>query len=174
MGTRTPVLASDGADLAAAVQSILEMGGASTLAEAIADAFDGATLAVEVSGAYFALTMRQPGLLRALAMDEVSDGTLRYLLLATALLSPRPPALMILNEPETSLHTDLLPPLARLISRAALRSQIVVVSHARRLVDALAASDAVRTITLVKTLGETRVEETAGELSGPPWTWPTR
>ena len=37
---------------------------------------------------------------------------------------------MILNEPETSLHPDLLPPLGRLIAQAAKRSQIVVVSHA--------------------------------------------
>jgi predicted ATPase len=35
-----------------------------------------------------------------------------------ALLSPRPPALMILNEPETSPHPDLLPSLARLIVQA--------------------------------------------------------
>ena len=54
--------------------------------------------------------------------SELSDGTLRYLLLVAALLSPRPPALMILNEPETSLHPDLLPPLARLIVQASKRS----------------------------------------------------
>jgi predicted ATPase len=58
------------------------------------------------------------GLPRPLKTSELSDGTLRYLLLVAALLSPRPPALMILNEPETSLHPDLLPPLARLIAQA--------------------------------------------------------
>ena len=63
--------------------------------------------------------MRQHGLLRPLKASELSDGTLRYLLLVAALLSPRPPTLMILNEPETSLHPDLLPPLARLIEQAA-------------------------------------------------------
>jgi predicted ATPase len=60
-------------------------------------------------------SLRQHGLLRPLKASELSDGTLRYLLLVAALLSPRPPTLMILNEPETSLHPDLLPPLARLI-----------------------------------------------------------
>jgi predicted ATPase len=50
------------------------------------------------------------GLLRPLKASELSDGTLRYLLLVAALLSPRPPALMILNEPETGLLPDLLPP----------------------------------------------------------------
>jgi len=53
------------------------------------------------------------GLLRSLKAAELSDGTLRYFLLISALLSPRPPTLMILNEPETSLHQDLLAPLAR-------------------------------------------------------------
>jgi len=48
-----------------------------------------------------------------------------YLLWIAALLTPRPPALMVLNEPETSLHPDLLPALARLIARAAER----LISH---------------------------------------------
>ena len=51
----------------------------------------------------FTLAMRQSGLLRPLAAEELSDGTLRYLLLVAALLSPRPPQLLVLNEPETSL-----------------------------------------------------------------------
>ncbi len=52
----------------------------------------------------FEVTLRQPGLLRPLRAAELSDGTLRYLLLAAALLTPRPPELLVLNEPETSLH----------------------------------------------------------------------
>ncbi len=43
-------------------------------------------------------------LLRPLSMAELSDGTLRFLLLAAALHTPRPPPLLVLNEPETSLH----------------------------------------------------------------------
>ena len=81
--------------------------------------------------------MRQHGLLRPLKAAELSDGTLRYLLWIAALLSPRPPALMVLNEPETSLHPDLLPALARLIARAARDTQVVVVTHAPALIDAL-------------------------------------
>ena len=73
-------------------------------------------------GGYFEIEMRQHGLLRSLDAAELSDGTLRYLLLVAALLSPRPPPLMILNEPETSLHPDLLPPLARLIAKASRQS----------------------------------------------------
>ena len=88
-------------------------------------------------GGYFEIEMRQHGLLRSLGAAELSDGTLRYLLLVAALLSPRPPPLMILNEPETSLHPDLLPALARLIAEASRQSQIIVVSHAAPLVSAL-------------------------------------
>lgn len=134
VGTYTPVLSGDGADIGAAVQTIIEIGDADTLAEAVADAFDGATLSV---GQRFEVEMHQHGLLRPLAAAELSDGTLRYLLLAAALLSPRPPELMILSEPEASLHPDLLAPLARLMLKAAERCQLVVVSHAQPLVEVL-------------------------------------
>ena len=46
---------------------------------------------------------------------EPSDGTLRHILLAAALLSPRPPELIVLNEAEASLHPELPGPLARLV-----------------------------------------------------------
>ena len=77
---------------------------------------------------------------------------------------------MILNEPETSLHPDLLPPLGRLIAQAAKRSQIVVVSHALALVSELAAASDARQIVLDKQLGETLVQ---GD-ERPAWTWPPR
>jgi len=101
--------------------------------------------------------MEQHGLLRPLGAAELSDGTLRYLLWIAALLTARPPALMVLNEPETSLHPDLLPALARLIARAAKRSQIVVVTHALRLITALTEQEGCNSITLEKTFGETTI-----------------
>jgi predicted ATPase len=170
VGTYTPVLAGDGSDLAAAVQTIREIGTAEALDEAIADAFPGAHVEVSSTDGYFELEMHQHGLLRPLKVPELSDGTLRYLLLVAALLSPRPPALMVLNEPETSLHPDLLPPLARLIAQASKRSQIIVVSHAETLVTALDAQGDSSQIVLDKELGETVVRD--GE--PPHWTWPTR
>lgn len=166
VGTYTPVLANDGSDLGAAIQTIIEIGDLDALSTAIADAFDGATLAV---GARFEVEMRQHGLLRPLVAAELSDGTLRYILLAAALLSPRPPELMILNEPEASLHPDLLGPLARLLARAAERCQIIVVSHAAALVDALADRAATK-LHLIKRLGETIVVDA----DPPAWSWPSR
>ncbi len=170
IGTYTPVLNHDGSDLAAAVQTIREIGSDAELDAAIADAFPGAGVEIAMTDGYFELEMQQHGLLRPLKAAELSDGTLRYLLLIAALLSPRPPDLMILNEPETSLHPDLLPPLARLIAQAAQRSQIVVVSHAVALVSALAATAQARQSVLEKQLGETVVQ---GD-ERPAWTWPTR
>ncbi len=151
-------------------ETVREIGSNAELGGAIADAFPGAGIEIVNADGYFELEMRQAGLLRPLKAAELSDGTLRYLLLIAALLSPRPPSLMILNEPETSLHPDLLPPLARLIAQASKRSQIVVVSHAAALVSALDAAAEVRRIVLEKQLGETLVpgDET------PAWTWPSR
>jgi predicted ATPase len=101
---------------------------------------------------------------------ELSDGTLRYLLLIAALLSPRPPDLMILNEPETSLHPDLLAPLGRLIAQAARRTQVIVVSHAAPLVSALEEDPQAQQIVLEKQLGETLIQPD----ERPSWAWPTR
>ena len=170
VGTRTGVLSGDGADLAAAIQTIREVGDARALDAAIDDAFPGAELALTDRDGLFELGMRQPGLLRPLAMAELSEGTLRFLLLVAALLTPRPPPLMVLNEPEASLHPDLIAPLARLIAAAAVRSQVVVVSHAAALVAALAAAPQARSIVLEKQFGETVVD-------GEPalgWKWPKR
>jgi predicted ATPase len=171
IGTYTPVLASDGTDLAAAVQTILEIGNPEELHQCVDDAFPGARLEIDASpGGYFELHMRQHGILRPLKTAELSDGTLRYLLLVAALLSPRPPELMILNEPEASLHPDLLPSLARLMSRAAKRSQIVLVSHAPALVAALEEDADVKRVTLEKSFGETQTAEE----NDARWSWPSR
>jgi predicted ATPase len=170
VGTYAPVLAGDGADVAAALQTIAEIGDVRGLTDAIGDAFPGARLEVRVGDGYFELEMYQHGLLRPLRAAELSDGTLRYLLLVAALLSPRPPELMVLNEPETSLHPDLLEPLARLIRKAAERSQIIVVSHARDLVTALSQEISAMQVHLEKQLGETIV---MGDIA-PTWKWPIR
>ncbi|TGD98116.1 DUF2813 domain-containing protein [Methylobacterium nonmethylotrophicum] len=169
IGTRTPVLAGDGADVAAAIRTIIEIGDRDALEETIAEAFPGSTLSAASSDGSFSLELRQHGLLRPLRGAELSDGTLRYILLAAALLSPRPPDLMVLNEPETSLHADLLAPLAGLIARASETTQVLVVSHAAALVAALERQGAAR-VTLEKRLGETL----APDHDPPSWSWPKR
>lgn len=78
-------------DLAAALQTILEIGDAERLHEAVEVAFPGSRVEVINRSGWFELTFYQPGLLRPLASAELSDGTLRYLLWVAALLTPRPP-----------------------------------------------------------------------------------
>ena len=172
LGTRTPVLHHDGRDLAAALQTIREIGDPEALQAAISDAFPGATLNIALlQGGRFAIEFYQEGLLRPLSAAELSDGTLRYLLLVAALLTPRPPTLMVLNEPETSLHPDLLPALARLIIRASEQCQVWVVSHARRLISALQQDPECNCIVLEKDFGQTGI---VGQrmLDEPVWYWP--
>ncbi|HVD53790.1 MAG TPA: AAA family ATPase [Propionibacteriaceae bacterium] len=172
IGTRTPVLDGEGRDLAAALQTIIEIGDSDALHGTIEDAFPGSQLQVVEARGRFDLELRAHGLLRPLSAAELSDGTLRYLLLVAALLSPRPPSLMVLNEPETSLHADLLPALARLIARASEHTQIVVVTHAQELVEALTTIGA-QPLCLVKDLGATMLEGVA-PLEQPPWNWGSR
>jgi predicted ATPase len=173
VATRTPVLAPDGRDLAAALETIREIGDGPSLASAIDDAFPGATAFSSGVDGRLKLEFKQPGLLRTLSAAELSDGTIRYLLWAAALMTPRPPPLMVLNEPETSLHPDLLPALGRLIRRAAENTQVWVVSHASRLVAALKEDPDCNAIELDKTLGES-VIASQGSLEDPIWKWPER
>ena len=156
-----------------ALQTILEIGDASTLANAIGDAFPGSELEVRGTDGGLSVFLHQHGLLRPLSAAELSDGTLRYLLWAAALLTPRPPRLMILNEPESSLHPDLLPALARLIGVAAKNTQIWVVSHASRLIAALEQIPDCLSIQLEKELGETKVVG-LNHLDVPAWKWLNR
>ncbi|WP_330231831.1 AAA family ATPase [Nocardia sp. NBC_00508] len=172
VGTRTLVLGHDGADLAAALQTIREIGDAQALAQAVDRAFPGSEIAILDRDGRFELALRQPGLLRPLGGAELSDGTLRYLLLVAALLTPRPPELFVFNEPETSLHPELLAPLAELIATVAVDTQVIVVTHAQPLVVALDGSAArPRTVELVKRDGATTITG-QGMLDQPPWYWP--
>ena len=171
IGTRTPSLAGDGSDLAAAIQTIREVGDADALDAAIERAFPGHTVEVAIAGTYFEIEMRQPGLLRPLKATELSEGTLKFLLLVGALFSPRPPGLMVLNEPETSLHVDLIPALARAIGAAAARSQIILVTHSEALIGNLLADFDCREVRLRKELGETLAEQTE---EPDRWVWPKR
>lgn len=173
IGTFTPVLHHDGSNLAAALQTILEIRSDEALAKTIEDAFAGSRLYIEVQHGRFELRLQQHGLLRPLSAAELSDGTLRYLLWTAALLTPRPPELMVLNEPETSLHPDLLPALSRLIIAAAESTQIIVVSHSSALIDGLRSVSFCNRLHLVKDFGETKLEEVT-LFDAPKWHWPTR
>jgi len=171
-GTRTPVLHHEGGDLAAALQTIREIGDGEALDTAIGDAFPNSEVIIRRDeDGRLNLMFHQRGLLRPLSCAELSDGTLRFLLWVAALLTPRPPTLMVLNEPETSLHPDLLPALARLIVLASENTQLWVVSHAGILITELKRHPACNSIELERNFGPTQIK---GQqvLDVPPWSWP--
>src|SRR6185437_10056510 len=173
VGTFSPVLNHDGSNLAAALQTILEIRSDGALATTLEDAFPGSRLSIAAENGRFELQLYQHGLLRPLSSAELSDGTLRYLLWTAALLTPRPPELIVLNEPETSLHPDLLPALARLIVTAAKQTQILVVSHAKVLIAELESVETCIRLHLIKDFGETKIE---GQtlFTRPKWQWINR
>jgi predicted ATPase len=72
---------------------------------------------------------------------HLSDGTLRFICLATALLQPNPPSTMIIDEPELGLHPYAIEILAELIQAAAERTQLIVSTQSPALVDCFQPED---------------------------------
>lgn len=74
-------------------------------------------------------------------MHQLSEGTLRFLWLVTLLHSPGLTAVTMIDEPEVSLHPELLAVLADLFRDASNRTQLIVATHADRLVRFLEPSE---------------------------------
>jgi len=68
--------------------------------------------------------------------SQLSDGTLRFIALATALFQPNPPATMLLDEPELGLHPQALDVLANLILQSQYRTQLIVSTQSAPLLNA--------------------------------------
>lgn len=158
VGVVTPILSSDGGDLAATLKTVGHLGDDRDIHGAVDAAFPGARLSIDEQDGRFTLRLRMPGIQRGFDARELSDGTLRYLCLIGALMSYRLPAFIALNEPETSLHPDLLEPLARLIADAARRTQIWVVTHSETLAGHLERHGHCQARRIHMVDGETRIE----------------
>src|SRR5258708_9540928 len=79
-----------------------------------------------VAAGTLALAWRERGFSKPLYMHQLSEGTLRFLWLATLLQSPGLTALTLLDEPEGSLHPELLSFLADLLREASRCTQLLV------------------------------------------------
>jgi predicted ATPase len=160
LAVTSPTLSSDGSNLAAVFATLVHIRqDTNALQQMIDDAFPGARLTVPQpeEAASFGMIFREfPN--RLFNAAELSDGTLRYLALAGALMAYRLPAFIALNEPETSLHPDLLDPLARLIVNASERSQIWLVTHSEPFANALAKYGHIEPRTVLKREGATWIE----------------
>lgn len=151
--TKTRSLPTDGADLDSALLTILDMGEREGLQTAVSDAFDGAGIVFDGTvGVHF------PGMERKMRLRELSDGTLRFLCLAAALLAPDPAEVLVFNEPESSLNERMLPALAGLIARASLESQVWITTHSPLLADLVARLVPAKRIGLEMVGGRTRFE----------------
>ena len=155
----TPTLSSNGEDLAAVLATVTEISGDSIdICAAVDDAFPGATFDVSWQGNRCSFAMAFPDLGRAFGARELSDGTIRYLSLVGALCGYRLPSFIALNEPEASLHPELIPPLARLIAAAADRTRIWVVTHSTALGSELERLTGMRARQVVKRDAETWID----------------
>lgn len=172
IGTRSYTLTHGGENLAAVWATTHEADRGAALDTEVERAFPGARVGIEASDGRFRLVLRQPGILRALDAAELSDGTLRYLLLCAALLPARPAPLIVLNEPEASLHPSLLEPLARLIVAASAQTQVVVVTHADTLAAELERADALTHRLRSDLAGTVLIGQ--GGLDRPMWNWGSR
>jgi predicted ATPase len=95
---------------------------------------------------------------RVFEAHELSDGTLRFLPLAGALMAYRLPPFVALNEPESSLHPDLMAPLGKMVAKAAERTQVWLVTHSERLAAAITTTGAGAIREVAKVDGATTIE----------------
>ena len=158
----SPVLATDGGNLAATLQTIRESSFPYRLNEVIELAFPNHSLSISGGASELEIEWSLPELNRPLKASELSDGTLRFLALCAALLGPKPPACLVLNEPENSLNPSLFPALAKLISYANEASQVIVITHSEDLADLLVREQDAALRSLVLDEGATRLKEDLG------------
>ena len=74
---------------------------------------------------------------------HLSDGSIRFICLATALLQPNPPSTIVIDEPELGLHPEAIAVLAELIEDASTRTQVIVATQSPALIDHFAIDDIV-------------------------------
>ncbi len=92
---------------------------------------------IGLGGRTVQLYLFESGFKRPIPATRLSDGTLRFIALLAALLSPSPPPLLCIEEPELGLHPDAVALLAEVLVEASSRMQLVVTTHSEALVSAL-------------------------------------
>lgn len=93
---------------------------------------------------------------------DLSDGTVRFLLLLAILANPEPDPLIAIDEPEIGLHPGMLPIVAEFAREAAERCQVILTTHSPQFLDAF--RDEAPTTTVARWIdGETRLSIVDGE-----------
>ena len=94
-------------------------------------------LSTAVIGGTVQLYFHETGFDTPIPATRISDGTLRFIAMLAVLLSPEPPPLLCIEEPELGLHPDAVALMAEVLSEASERMQLVVTTHSDALVSAL-------------------------------------
>lgn len=94
-------------------------------------------LSTSIQGGTVQFYLHEQGLKAPVPATRLSNGTIRFLAMLALLLSPAPPPLICIEEPELGLHPDALDLLASLMVDASSRTQIIVTTHSDALVSAL-------------------------------------
>jgi predicted ATPase len=108
------------------------------------------------------LRIRWKSLTREQSAADLSDGTLRFLVLLAVLGNPNPPPVIAIDEPDTGLHPAMLPIIAEYATAAATRAQVILTTHSPAFLDAF--RESTPTITVVgSTEGKTHLQVLSGE-----------
>ena len=94
-------------------------------------------MSTSISGGTVQFYLHESGFSTPIPATRLSDGTIRFIALLATLLSPSPPPLVCIEEPELGLHPDAVALLADLLVEASQRMQLVVTTHSDALVSAL-------------------------------------
>ena len=94
--------------------------------------------------------------------SDLSDGTIRFLLLVAILGASDPPPLIAIDEPEAGLHPRMLAIVGAIAANAAIKSQVILTTHSPHLLDAF--RDELPATTVVTWNGsETEMKTISGE-----------
>ena len=151
-------LLEDASNLGLVLNDLLHRGLRRTMIEALNLFYEGIDdISTKVYGGTIQVYIHEKGMSHPISATRLSDGTLRYLCLLAILLHPEPPPLIAIEEPELGLHPDVIPYIAELLVQASERTQLVVTTHSRMLVDALTDHPA-SVIVCDKVAGESQFE----------------
>ena len=87
------------------------------------------------------LTWKQKGTEYPMQPYHLSDGSIRFICLVTALLQPVPPTTIVIDEPELGLHPEAIHILAELIKATSIKTQVIVATQSPLLLDQFSIED---------------------------------
>ncbi len=108
------------------------------------------------------MRIRWRSLKREQSAADLSDGTLRFLLLLAVLANPSPPPLIAIDEPETGLHPSMFPIVAEYARDAANRAQVILTTHSPEFLDAFG-QDVPTTTVVERQQGQTVLRVVSGD-----------